>query len=123
MNERPKVLIVDDELFNVDYLQQELEDCNYDLITASNGREALDKIKSEAPDLVLLDLMMPILDGFAVLTQLKGDPELRSIPVIIISAANNSRSVVKGIKLGAEDYITKPIDEKLLIQKVKDYLG
>ena len=123
MNKRPKVLIVDDELFNVDYLQQELEDCNYDLITASNGREALDKIKSEAPDLVLLDLMMPILDGFAVLTQLKGDPELRSIPVIIISAANNSRSVVKGIKLGAEDYITKPIDEKLLIQKVKDYLG
>lgn len=123
MNARSKVLIVDDELFNIDYLQQELEDCDYDLITAVNGRDALDKIKSDLPDLVLLDLMMPVLDGFAVLTQMKADPDLRNIPVIVISAANNSRSVVKGIKLGAEDYITKPIDEKLLIQKVKEYLG
>jgi CheY-like chemotaxis protein len=123
MNQKAKVLIVDDEPFNVDYLEQELEECNYELITAANGREALDKIQRELPDLVLLDLMMPVLDGFAVLTQLKADPNLREIPVIIISAANNSRSVVRGIRMGAEDYITKPIDEKLLIQKVKDYLG
>jgi CheY-like chemotaxis protein len=123
MNQKAKVLIVDDEPFNVDYLQQELEECNYELLTAANGREALDKIKRELPDLVLLDLMMPVLDGFAVLTQLKADPNLREIPVIIISAANNSRSVVRGIRMGAEDYLTKPIDEKLLIQKVKDYLG
>jgi two-component system sensor histidine kinase/response regulator len=123
MSQIPKVLIVDDELFNIDYLQQELEDCNYELITASNGREALDQIKKELPDLVLLDLMMPVLDGFAVLRQIKADPDLRDIPVIIVSAANNSRSVVKGIKLGAEDYITKPIDEKLLLQKVKEFLG
>jgi two-component system sensor histidine kinase/response regulator len=123
MSQIPKVLIVDDELFNIDYLQQELEDCNYELITASNGREALDQIKKELPDLVLLDLMMPVLDGFAVLRQIKADPDLRDIPVIIVSAANNSRSVVKGIKLGAEDYITKPIDEKLLLQKVREFLG
>ena len=123
MNQKPKVLIVDDELFNIDYLQQELEDCNYNLITAYNGEEALVKIKSELPDLVLLDLMMPVLDGFAVLRQVKADPDLRDIPVIIISAANNSRSVVKGIRQGAEDYITKPIDEKLLVEKLKEYLG
>jgi two-component system sensor histidine kinase/response regulator len=123
MNGRPKVLIVDDELFNIDYLQQELEEGNYDLVTAYNGTEAVEKIKQERPDLVLLDLMMPVMDGFAVLRQVKADPDLRDIPVIIISAANNSRSVVKGIKLGAEDYITKPIDERLLLQKVKEYLG
>ena len=123
MNSRPKVLIVDDEPFNVDYIEQELEDSAYQLLTASNGREALDKIHSELPDLVLLDLMMPVLDGFAVLSQLKADPHLRDIPVIIISAANDSRSVVKGIKQGAEDYLTKPLDEKILVQKLREYLG
>ena len=123
MHQKPKVLIVDDEPFNVDYLVQELEDSNYQLITASNGREALDKIQSEQPDLVLLDLTMPVLDGFAVLAHLKADPLLRDIPVIITSAANDSRSIVKGLKQGAEDYLTKPIDETLLTDKLKEYLG
>lgn len=123
MNQKPKVLIVDDEPFNVDYLEQELEGSNYQLITAFNGREALDKIQSEQPDLILLDLNMPVLDGFAVLAQLKADPLLRDIPVIIVSAATDSRSVVRGIKQGAEDYLTKPIDEALLINKLKEYLG
>jgi adenylate cyclase len=123
MNQKPKLLIVDDEPFNLDYLEQELEELNYELITASNGREALDKIQSHSPDLVLLDLQMPVLDGFAVLAQLKADNELRNIPVIIVSAANDSRSIVKGIKQGAEDYLTKPVDADLLVQKVKEYLG
>jgi CheY-like chemotaxis protein len=123
MNQKPKVLIVDDEPFNVDYLEQELEDSSYQLITASNGQEALQKIQSAHPDLILLDLMMPVLDGFAVLSQLKADPDLRDIPVIIISAANDSRSIVKGIKQGAEDYLTKPIDQKFLTTKLKEYLG
>lgn len=123
MNQRPKVLIVDDEPFNVDYLEQELEDLDYQLITASNGREALDKIQSHLPDLVLLDLQMPILDGFDVLSQIKADNDLRNIPIIIVSAANDSRSIVKGIKQGADDYLTKPVDVDLLVQKVKEYLG
>ena len=123
MNNQPKILIVDDEPFNVDYLVQELEDSNYQLITAFNGREALDKIQSEQPDLVLLDLIMPVLDGFAVLAQMKADTYLRDIPVIIISAEKDSKSVVKGIKQGAEDYLTKPVDEDLLIKKVKEFLG
>jgi adenylate cyclase len=123
MNQKPKVLIVDDEPLNVDYLEQELEDSNYQLITASNGREALDKIHSQQPDLVLLDLMMPILDGFGVLAQVKADTYLRDIPVIIVSAANDSKSVVKGIKQGADEYITKPVDADLLEQKLKEYLG
>jgi len=123
MNQTSKVLIVDDEPFNVDYLQQALEDSNYQLITAFNGREALDKIHSEQPDLVLLDLIMPVLDGFAVLAEIKADSLLRDIPVIIISSEHDSKSVVKGIKQGAEDYLTKPVNADLLIQKVKEYLG
>jgi CheY-like chemotaxis protein len=123
MDQKPKVLIVDDEPFNVDYLTQELEDSNYQIISACNGKEALEKIQGEQPDLVLLDLMMPVLDGFGVLAQLKGDPMLRDIPVIITSAANDSRSIVRGIKQGAEDYLTKPIDENLLMTKLKEYLG
>jgi len=100
---QPKILIADDEPFNIDYLEQELDDLNYSIITASNGREALDLVRNEQPDLVLLDIMMPVMDGFAVLDQLKTDPLLRHIPVIVISAVNDLESVVKGIKLGAED--------------------
>ena len=123
MSQKAKVLIVDDEPLNVDYLQQALEDLNYQLITAFNGKEALEKIQSEQPDLVLLDLMMPVLDGFAVLAQIKADQVLRDIPVIIISAEHDSKSVVKGIKQGAEDYLTKPVNAGLLVKKVKEYLG
>jgi len=123
MNQKPKVLIVDDELFNLDYLEQALADSNYQIITASNGQEALDKIQSEQPDLILLDLMMPVLDGFAVLAHIKADQVLRDIPVIIISAEHDSKSVVKGIKQGSEDYLTKPVNADLLVKKVKEYLG
>ena len=123
MSQQAKVLIVDDEPFNVDVLQQELEDLNYQILTAFNGQEALDKIKSQQPDLILLDLMMPVLDGFAVLSQIKADNDLRDIPVIIVSAANDSKSIVKGIKQGADDYITKPVDADHLIKKLKEYLG
>ena len=118
MHQKPKVLIVDDEPFNVDYLEQELEDLNYDILTAVNGRDALDKIRSEPPDLVLLDIMMPVLDGFAVLAQIKADPRLRDIPVIVISASNDLESVVKGIQQGAEDYLPKPFEPTLLHARI-----
>lgn len=123
MSPKAKILIVDDEPYNVDYLQQELEDLDYQIITAFNGQEALDKIKSQQPDLILLDLMMPVLDGFAVLARVKEDDALRLIPVIIVSAANDSKSVVKGIKHGADDYVTKPIDAEHLKKKLKEFLG
>ena len=123
MNQKPKVLIVDDEPFNVDYLEQRLEDVNCQVITASDGKEALDKIKREEPDLVLLDLMMPVIDGFAVLSEVKADPVLRDIPIIIISADSDSKSIVRGIKQGADDYLTKPVNADLLLKKVREYLG
>jgi CheY-like chemotaxis protein len=123
MSQKATILIVDDEPFNVDVLQQELEELNYQIITAANGQEALGKIKSQQPDLILLDLMMPVLDGFAVLSEIKADNNLRDIPVIIVSAADDSKSIVKGIKQGADDYITKPIDAEHLKKKVKEHLG
>jgi phosphoserine phosphatase RsbU/P len=118
----PKILIVDDEPFNVDYLEQELEDSNFELITANNGQDALDKVQSESPDLILLDIMMPVMDGFEVLSRLKANPSTRDIPVIVISASNNLQSVVKGIQLGAEDYLPKPFEPILLHARISSSL-
>jgi sigma-B regulation protein RsbU (phosphoserine phosphatase) len=119
---RPKILIVDDEPFNVDYLEQELEELDYLTISATNGREALDKVQSESPDLVLLDIMMPVMDGFEVLMHLKAEPGTRDIPVIVISASNSLQSVVKGIQLGAEDYLPKPFEPVLLQARISSSL-
>ena len=119
MNERPKILIVDDEPFNVDYLEQELEELDYETVSASNGQEALDQVAAESPDLVLLDIMMPIMDGFEVLSRLKASPSTRDIPVIIISANNDLLSIVKGVKQGAEDYLPKPFEPVLLQARIE----
>lgn len=118
MHAHPKILIVDDEPFNVDYLEQELEDLDYTTITAVNGQQALDQVQAESPDLVLLDIMMPIMDGFSVLARLKANAATRDIPVIIISAMTDMHSIVKGIKQGAEDYLPKPFDPTLLHARV-----
>ena len=122
MNKKPRILIVDDEPFNVDYLEQELEDLNYETISAVNGQDALEKIASESPDLVLLDIMMPIMDGYTVLEKVKVDPILGNIPIIVISANNDLQSVVKGIKLGAVDYLPKPFEPTLLHARIQTSL-
>jgi adenylate cyclase len=90
----------------------------YHIITAKDGRDALNKVKRELPDLILLDIMMPVMDGFAVLAQLKADPDLRNIAVIVISAMNDLKSVIKGIKNGAEDYLPKPFEPTLLHARI-----
>jgi sigma-B regulation protein RsbU (phosphoserine phosphatase) len=115
---RPTILIVDDEPFNVDYLEQELEDLDYDLVTAANGREALERVDVDAPDVILLDIMMPEMDGFQVLAHLKVDRTLRNIPVIVVSALDDMASMVKGIQLGAEDYLPKPFEPVLLRARI-----
>jgi serine phosphatase RsbU (regulator of sigma subunit) len=117
-----KILIVDDEPFNVDYIEQELEDSEYETISAGNGQEALEKVQLESPDLMLLDIMMPVMDGFEVLRQLKANPETRDMPVIVISAGNDLKSVVRGIKLGAEDYLPKPFEPTLLSARISSSL-
>jgi serine phosphatase RsbU (regulator of sigma subunit) len=118
----PTILIVDDEPFNIDFLEQELEDLGYRTLSALNGMEALQLVEDQSPDLVLLDIMMPGIDGFEVLTRLKADNGSRHIPVIIISAMSDMGSVVRGIELGAEDYLPKPFDEVLLRARISSAL-
>jgi len=119
---QPRILIVDDEPFNIDYLTQELEESGCAVLSAANGLEALEAVRSQAPDLVLLDIMMPVMDGFEVLARLKADPAARDIPVVVISASSDMRSVVKGISLGAEDYLPKPFEPALLHARVSSSL-
>jgi serine phosphatase RsbU (regulator of sigma subunit) len=114
MADRPKILIVDDEPFNVDYLEQELDDMDYDTVSASNGQEGLQQVATTQPDMILLDIMMPIMDGFEMLQKLKAEPDWQNIPVVIISAMNDMNSVVRGIQLGADDYLPKPFEPTLL---------
>jgi len=118
----PKILIVDDEPFNVDYLEQELEELNYATISATNGQEALAKVAAESPDLILLDIMMPVMDGFEALSRLKAEAATRNIPVIVISANSDLKSVVRGIEMGAEDYLPKPFEPALLKARISSSL-
>ncbi len=120
--DKQKILIVDDEPFNIDYLQQELEETDYQTISAENGQEALAKVDSQTPDLVLLDIMMPVMDGFEVLVRLKANPQTRELPVIVISASNDLKSVIRGIQLGAEDYLPKPFEPTLLKARISSSL-
>jgi adenylate cyclase len=118
MTDGARILIVDDEPLNVDLLEQELELLGYTAISAPDGLAALDRLKAEPVDLVLLDVMMPRLDGYQVLERMKADPELRYVPAIMISALDQLGSAVRGIELGAEDYLPKPFDPVLLKARV-----
>jgi class 3 adenylate cyclase len=113
-----RVLIVDDESFNRDVLAQELELLDHEGIAAVHGRDALERLGADAVDLILLDIMMPEMDGFEVLRRLKGDARLRHIPVIMISALDDVDSVVRCIELGADDYLPKPFDPVLLKARI-----
>lgn len=115
----PVVLIVDDNEDNRFTLSMRLETCGYEnIVTAENGREALEKMREGPVDLVLLDIMMPELDGYGVLEELRTDTALRDIPVVMISALEDINSVVRCIELGATDYLTKPFNPVLLKARV-----
>ena len=113
-----RILIVDDEPFNRDVLAQELELLEHESLPAVHGRDALEVLRREAVDLILLDIMMPEIDGFEVLRRLKNDAQLRHIPVIMISALDDIDSVVRCIELGADDYLPKPFDPVLLKARI-----
>jgi adenylate cyclase len=120
--ERPKasgrILVVDDNPDNRDMLSRRLEREGYTVDTAENGLRALEKLESEAFDLVLLDIMMPELDGFAVLQRIRANPLCKEVAVIMISALDEIKSVVRCIEMGAEDYLQKPFDPVLLRARI-----
>jgi len=112
------VLVVDDNRLNRLKLARGLEQQGYAVNTAENGREALEMLRSTSFELLLLDIMMPEVDGFQVLEEMKSDPGLRDIPVIVISALEEMDSVVKCIEMGAEDHMPKPFDPTLLNARI-----
>ena len=109
------VLAVDDIPINLVLVQKMLAKFNFKMRTAANGQQALDAVAEQKPDLILLDLMMPGIDGFEVIRRLKENPDTADVRIVILSALNTNEDVVKGFSLGADDFIMKPIImEKLL---------
>ena len=113
-----KILIVDDEPLNVDLLEQELADFGYHTVSTTNGQAALEKAIVEAPDLILLDVMMPDMDGFAVCRLLKADERTQLIPVVMMTALGAREDRIRGIEAGADDFLTKPADPRELLARV-----
>lgn len=109
------VLAVDDIPLNLLLVQKMLSRFNFHMRTAANGQQALDAVAAKKPDLILLDLMMPGIDGFEVIRRLRADPATADIQIVILSALNSNEDIVKGFNVGANDFIMKPIImEKLL---------
>ncbi|MCH8837441.1 MAG: response regulator [Candidatus Marinimicrobia bacterium] len=119
---KPIVLVVDDAPENIDVLNGLLKD-QYQIKVALDGKKALAIASSQnAPDLILLDIMMPGMDGFEVCRQLKGDPDTKGIPVLFLSAKVETEDMVKGFQLGAVDYVTKPFNTEELLARVRTHL-
>ena len=118
MSETGRILVVDDVEVNRDLLARRLKQQGHAVATADNGRQALERVRGEEFDLVLLDIMMPEMDGYQVLEDLQRDPALKHIPVIMISAVGEIESVVKCVEMGATDYLPKPFNAVLLKARV-----
>ncbi|MFA6831718.1 MAG: hybrid sensor histidine kinase/response regulator [Bacteroidaceae bacterium] len=118
-----KILVVDDVISNVLLLKVLLKNEKYDIITANNGIEALSQVKEKMPDLILLDVMMPDLNGFEVCERLKQDKTTAEIPIIFLTALNNTSDIVKGFKVGANDFISKPFNKEELLIRVRHQMS
>ncbi|HLP42514.1 MAG TPA: response regulator, partial [Fibrobacteria bacterium] len=118
----PKILVVDDQPINVQLLKRKLEREGMIVATSYSGREALDMVKADKPDLILLDVMMPEMDGIEVCQRLQADSETKTIPVIFITARTSKEGKIEGLGVGAVDYITKPIDLDETLARVQTQL-
>ncbi|MFC1939542.1 PleD family two-component system response regulator [Chloroflexota bacterium] len=128
MEKRAKILLVDDDLDFIEATKTVLETEPYQVIVANEGNEALQKAREENPDLILLDVIMPVKDGFTAAEQLKKDTQLSKIPVIMLtsfSSKGQETSIARGrgLSLEADDYLEKPVTPEELLAKVKEYLG
>jgi DNA-binding response OmpR family regulator len=120
--DRKRILVVDDEIYIVHILEFSLTMEGYTVLTASNGEEALKVIEQERPDLVVLDIMMPKLDGYEVCRQLRQDDRFSNLPVILLSAKGRPVDREAGLQAGADDYIAKPFSPRKLLEKIRELL-
>ena len=118
---RRRILVIDDEP-KTRHLLRELLSHDYDIITAANGSDALEQLKSQFVDLILLDLMMPVMDGWQVLKRLKGNKQTRTIPVIMLTADGDTKTVLTSQELKATDYFIKPFLAYELLAFIKRYV-
>jgi len=121
-NNEHKILIVDDSSVNNYLLENILEEKGYKLLIAFDGNEALSMLENETPDLVLLDIMMPGIDGYAILDKINKDEKLKNIPVIMVTSKSEVTDKQKAFEIGATDYIVKPIEIDDLLTKVEKVL-
>jgi two-component system alkaline phosphatase synthesis response regulator PhoP len=127
-DKKAKVLVVDDELDVVEMLKMMLENASYEVVSAFDGEEGIKKAKEEKPDVIILDLMMPGMNGFEACKQMKNDPGLKEIPVLVLTAISQRFSDTKyardlGLGLLSDDYIDKPVDPNVLLKRIETLLG
>ncbi|MBW1692357.1 MAG: response regulator [Deltaproteobacteria bacterium] len=123
-----KILVVDDEPDVVDMLRMMLENASYEVVSAYDGKEGIEKAKQEKPDAIVLDLMMPGMDRFEACKEMKNDPDLKDIPVLVLTAISRHFSDTKyarslGLGLVSDDYIDKPVDPNVLLNRIAGLLG
>lgn len=122
-NNNRKILIVDDSSTNNLLFQHLLEDEGYTVIISDNGEDAIKLVEKDRPHLVLLDIMLPGLDGFQVLQKLKEEDKSKDIPIVMVTAKNDTWSMKKSMELGAFDYVVKPIQIESFLEKIKGIFG
>ena len=117
-----RILVVDDNADNVEIIATRLRFRGYDIVEAVNGEQALNSVKEDAPDLILLDVMLPDIDGYEISRRIKNDPDLAFIPIILVTARDSTQDKVAGLDAGADDYLTKPINFPELEARVRSML-
>ena len=122
MKERKKILLVDDTDTILLFLKTLLAGHDFEFLTAKNGAEAVEKARRERPDLVLLDIFMPVMDGIEACRVMKGDPELKDIPVVIVTARSEAENVERCLDAGCDDYVFKPVRKLELLDKINRLL-
>tara|TARA_B100000945_G_scaffold217522_1_gene175505 strand:+ start:743 stop:1105 length:363 start_codon:yes stop_codon:yes gene_type:complete len=118
-----KILIVEDNEMNRDMLSRRLERKGFDVVMAEDGQKGVNMSKSESPDLILMDLSLPVMDGWQATTTIKSDEETKSIPIIVLTAHAMAGDREKALEAGADEYDTKPIEFKRLIGKIKGFIA
>ncbi len=118
----PKILVVDDEIHIVKIIAYKMRGAGYEVASARDGVEALEMVRADRPDLILLDVMMPRMDGFQTLEALKSDPATRGIPVFLLTVKSKEVDRQKGYQLGADDYLTKPFSPNKLLERIDQAL-